>query len=245
MTKLNQIIAVEPSVKAKATREFTDLHREVTKTALLSGISRTYQPKDEENGDNLPSESTLVQVKAENVISRVSETLTRLFDVTLTKETANASATADVKVGSRVILPNVPVTYLLFLEKQLLGLHTFVSKLPTLDPSQTWTYDAASGQYVTGITETVRSKKVPKNWEKAPPTKEHPAQVEIFHEDIIVGTWSKREFSGALPATRVNELITRVEDLQTAVKFAREEANNTEITDATAGKAVFDYLFAV
>lgn len=243
MTKLNQIIAVEKGVKSKATREFTDLHREVTKTALLSGLSRTYQPKDDE-GDQLPAESTLVQVKAENVIGQVSETLTNLFDVTLTKEKANAEATADVKVGNKTILSAVPVTYLLFLEKQLVDIHTFVSKLPKLDPSQEWTYDAATGQYVTGVTQTVRSKKVPKNWEKAPATDRHPAQVEIFHEDVIVGTWSKREFSGALPATRVNELITRVEALQTAVKFAREEANNTEITDAKAGKAVFDYLFA-
>lgn len=243
MTKLNQIIAVEKGVKSKATREFTDLHREVTKTALLSGLSRTYQPKDDE-GDQLPAESTLVQVKAENVIGQVSETLTNLFDVTLTKEKANAEATADVKVGNKTILSAVPVTYLLFLEKQLVDIHTFVSKLPKLDPSQEWTYDAAAGQYVTGVTQTVRSKKVPKNWEKAPATDRHPAQVEIFHEDVIVGTWSKREFSGALPATRVNELITRVEGLQTAVKFAREEANNTDITDAKAGKAVFDYLFA-
>jgi len=244
MTKLNQIIAVEKGVKSKANREFTTLHREVTKAALLQGLSRVYYPKDEENGDKLPSESTLVQVKAENVISRVSETLTNLFDVTLTKEKANGAATADVKVDSKTILSSVPVTYLLFLEKQLVEIHDFVSKLPTLDPSQEWTFDAAQGQYTTGVTETVRSKKVPKTFVKYEATKEHPAQVEIFHEDIIVGTWSKREFSGALPATRVNDLITRVEALQTAVKFAREEANNTEITDAKAGKAVFDYLFA-
>jgi hypothetical protein len=243
MTKLNQIIAVEQGVKSKANREFTDLHREVTKTALLSGLSRVYTPKDEE-GDKLPSESTLVQVKAENVIARVSETLTNLFDVTLTKEKANSTAKADIKVGDNTILSGVPVTYLLFLEKKLVEIREFVSKLPTLDPSQEWTFDAAQGQYVTNVTETVRSKKVPKNWVKHPGDQFHAPQVEIFHEDVIVGTWAKREFSGALPATRVNELITRVEALQTAVKFAREEANNSEITDAKAGKAVFDYLFA-
>jgi hypothetical protein len=243
MTKLNQIIAVEKGVKSKATRDFTDLHRGVLKTPLLQGLSRTYQPKDEE-GDQLPPESTLVQVKAEEVIGKVADTLTNLFDVTLTKEKANAVATADVKVGDKTILRDVPVTYLLFLEKQLNDVHTFVSKLPTLDPSQEWTYDPAAGQYSTAVTQTVRTKKVPKNWVKAEATDKHPAQVEIFHEDVIVGTWSKKEFSGALPATRVNELITRVEALQTAVKFAREEANNTEVTNAQAGKAVFDYLFA-
>lgn len=244
MTKLNQIIAIEPTVKAKANREFTALHREVSKPALLAGLSRTYQPKDEENGDKLPAESTHVQVKAEEVIGQVSATLTRLFDVVLTKETANAVAKADVKVGNRIIIPNAPVTYLLFLEKQLVEIRDFVSKLPTLDPAQKWTYDDNSGQYVTDVVETVRTKKVAKSFVKYEATKEHPAQVDVIHDDVIVGTWSKREFSGALPASRVNELITRVEALQTAVKFAREEANNADVTDADAGKAVFDYLFA-
>lgn len=244
MTKLNQIIAVEPTVKAKANRDFTALHREVGKPALLAGLSRTYQPRDEENGDQLPPESTHVQVKAEEVIQQVSSTLTRLFDVVLTKETANAVAKADVKVDNRVIIPNAPVTYLLFLEKQLVEIREFVSKLPTLDPSQKWTYDADAGQYVTDVVKTVRTKKVPKTFVKYEATKEHPAQVDVFHEDVIVGEWSKREFSGALPTSRVNELITRVEKLQTAVKFAREEANNADVTDAEAGKNVFDYLFS-
>jgi len=243
MTKLNQIIAVEKGVKTKALRDFTDAHRETNKTQLLSGISRTYQPKDEE-GDQLPSERTLVQVKADEVIDKVTDALTNLFDVTLTKEKANAKATANVVVDNMTILSDVPVTYLLFLEKQLTNLHTFIGDLPVLDSSEEWEFDPNTGTYVTQITKSVKTKKVPKNWVKAEATDKHPAQVEIFHEDIIVGTWSTRKSSGSLPATRVNELLSRVESLQTAVKFAREEANNTEITDAKAGKAVFDFLFS-
>lgn len=242
MTKLNQIIAIEKGVKSKAGRDFTDLHRDVTKTALLNGISRTYQPKDDE-GDTLPSESTLVQVKAEDILTKVSESLTNLFDVTLTKEIANAEATANVIVGSKVVIPDAPVTYLLFLEKQLTDIHTFVTKLPVLDPAESWTKDASSNTFATGVTQTVRTKKVPKNWVKAEATDKHPAQVEIFHEDVIVGTWSTKKFSGALPAERVQELTSRVEALQTAVKFAREEANSKEITDSYIGSQVFDYLF--
>lgn len=51
------------------------------------------------------------------------------------------------------------------------------------------------------------------------------------------------KFSGALPARRVNELAKRVEKLQRAVKFAREEANGAEVTDQRVGDAVFGYLF--
>ena len=49
--------------------------------------------------------------------------------------------------------------------------------------------------------------------------------------------------TGALPARRVNELLERVEKLQQAVKFAREEANNVEVEDQTVGEQVFGYLF--
>ena len=57
MTRLNQIIAVEKGVKSRSFQELTDAHHALQKPALLSGISRTYRPKDEE-GEQLPPEST-------------------------------------------------------------------------------------------------------------------------------------------------------------------------------------------
>lgn len=242
MTKLNQIVAVEKGEKARVLAEETGLHREVQKTPLLSGISRTYKPKDDE-GDALPSEKTLVQVNAEEVLEKLGKTLTNLFDITLTKEIANTKANADVVVDGKVILKSAPVTYLLFLEKQLINLRTFVAKLPILDPSESWSKDTNTGAWQTEPSQTVKTKKVPKNWEKSPATDRHPAQVEIFHEDVQVGTWTTVKFSGALPQTRVEELTERVDSLIKAVKFAREEANNTEVDDTKAAKAVFDYLF--
>ena len=50
-----------------------------------------------------------------------------------------------------------------------------------------------------------------------------------------VGYWTTVKFSGALPARRVNELLDRIERLQQAVKFAREEANAAEVADQRAG----------
>lgn len=70
---------------------------------------------------------------------------------------------------------------------------------------------------------TVRTKKVPRNHVKAEATDKHPAQVDVYYEDVPVGYWTTVKFSGALPARRVNELLDRVEKLQQAVKFAREE----------------------
>ncbi|NUR61280.1 MAG: hypothetical protein HOV87_21855 [Catenulispora sp.] len=242
-TKLSQIIAIEKGVKSKSYADLTQAHHDVQKQALLTGLSRTYQPKDED-GEQLPPEATRVQVKAEDVLRQIAGNLTRLFDVTATKDWANCAARADVVVDGRTLLRDVPVSYLLFLEKQLTDLHTFVKKLPVLDAAESWTHDPASDWYRTEPVRTMRTKKVPRNHVKAEATEKHPAQVEVYYEDVAVGYWTQTKFSGALPAQRVNELVERVEKLTQAVKFAREEANTFEVTDQHVGEAVFGYLFA-
>ncbi len=242
MTKLNQIIAVEKGIKSKSYAELTEAHHNVQKQALLSGISRTYQPKDEE-GEQLPPEATRVQLKAEEILRQTTANLTRLFDVTATKDWANCVAKADVAVDGTTIVRDVPVSYLLFLEKQLSDLTTFVKKLPILDAAETWSHDPSSDTWKTEPVRTLRTKKVPRNHVKAEATEKHPAQVDVYYEDIAIGTWTTTKFSGALPAQRVNELLERVEKLTQAVKFAREEANTFEVADQRVGDAVFAYLF--
>lgn len=241
MAKLNQIIAVEKGVKSKSHQELTASHHDLQKPVLLSGLSRTYQPKDEE-GEQLPPESSRVQIKAEDVLRTTAVTLTRLFDVTATKDWANCEARADVTVDGRPLVREVPVSYLLFLEKQLVDLHTFIRKLPVLDAAESWNLDPSSDAWRTEPVRTVRTKKVPRNHVKAEATEKHPAQVDVYYEDVPVGYWTTVKFSGALPARRVNELLERVEKLQNAVKFAREEANSAEVTDQRVGDAVLGYL---
>jgi hypothetical protein len=243
MAKLNQIIAVEKTVKSRTFQELTEAHHLLQKPSVLAGISRTYRPKDEE-GEQLPPESTKVQVKAEEVIKQTVDILTQLFDVTATKDWANCEAKANIVVDGQTLLSDVPATYLLFLEKQLVDLHTFIKKLPVLDASETWVFDASADSYATEPVQTLRTKKVPRNHVKAEATDKHPAQVEVYYEDITVGYWRTVKFSGSLPAKRVNELVTRVEKLQHAVKFAREEANNLEVKDQKVGERVLGYLFA-
>jgi len=242
-TKLNQIIAVEKGIKASSQSELTKQYQLLQKSGLLVGLSRTYQPKDEE-GEELPPESTRVQTKADEVLARVAEVLIRYFDVTATKEWANTRALADVVVDGKTILTQVPVTYLLFLEKRLVDLHTLIEHLPLLDAAEGWEFDPASDCYRTQPQKTLRTKKTPRNHVKAEATEHHPAQVEMYYEDVAVGTWTTVKFSGALPAARVNELRERVEKLQAAVQTAREQANEVEVVDEHVGKAVFDYLLA-
>ena len=241
MARLNQIIAVEKGTKSRSLQELSESQQQLQKTTLLAGISRTYRPKDEE-GEQLPPESSKVQVRAEEIIKKTSEILTKLFDITATKDFTNCKARADVVVDGRVLLKQVPISYLLFLEKQLVDLQAFVKKLPILDSAETWVFDPSADCFSTEPVQTIRTKKVPRNHVKAEATEKHPAQVEVYHEDIVVGYWKTIKFSGALPQKRVNELFERIEKLQAAVKFAREEANQTEVEDQKIGEKVFQFL---
>jgi hypothetical protein len=242
MSKLCQIIAVCNGTKGRTQKALTEAHHKVQKDELLSGISRTYRPKDEE-GDQLPPESKHVRFKVSDAISQATKALSELFAIVETQDRANTEAQADVVVDGEVLRGQVPVTHLLFLEKQLVDLRTFIGKLPVLDSAEEWEYSPATGCYATPVHQTSRTKKVPRNHVKAEATKEHPAQVEMYTEDVIVGIWDTTKFSGAIPADERQGAIDRCEKLIDAVKMARELANSREVIDVEPHTAIFDYIF--
>lgn len=241
MAKLAQIIAVEKGVKNDCNTQITQAYKDVQKSALFTGISRTYQPKDED-GERFPDEHQKVQKTADGLLAWTAELMTKYWDVTATKDTANQQARADVVVDGETVLKGVPVTFLLFLEKQLTDLATIVKTLPTLDPGEEWSHDAGGHGWRSKPAQTLKTKKIPRAFVKAEATKEHPAQVDTFTEDVVIGHWSTVKFSGAMPHKNVAELLGRISALQAAVKFAREEANTIQVTDVHVGAAVFSFL---
>jgi hypothetical protein len=80
-------------------------------------------------------------------------------------------------------------------------LHTFVTKLPVLDASESSVFDAGADCWATEPAQTAKTKKIPRNHVKAEATEKHPAQVEVYYDDVVVGTWRTVKFSGALPTT--------------------------------------------
>lgn len=246
--KLNQIVAIEKGVKSRVYAELTADHQVLQKDELFRGHAKTYRPKDEDptqpTGETLPDDNKKVIHRAEEIVRATAKKMTELFDVTATKDWGNCVAKADVVVGGQVLLAAVPVTYLLFLEKQLTDIHTFVKKLPILDPSETWEYSRDQDLYATRAVQTVRTKKITRPLVLYEATKEHPAQVKEVTEDVLAGTWNTIKYAGAVSAQRVNEILKRVEELQKAVKFARETANGFEVDEIKVGEKLFGYLLA-
>jgi hypothetical protein len=241
--KLNQIVAIEKGVKSRVYGEITEMHKAAQKPELFNGFVKTYRKKDEE-GEDYPQERKKVQLEAETVLAQAARLLTEIMDVTATKDYANCHASADVVLDGQVLLKAAPATYLLFLEKQLSDLHTFVEKMPALDETDDWSRDENSALFKTAAIPTQRTKKVQKPLVLYPATAEHPAQTQMITEDIVVGYWDTIKQSGALPVPRKQVLLERIEKLSQAVKFAREQANSAEAEPQKVGGTIFAYLLS-
>lgn len=242
-TKLHELIAVEKGVKARCYGALTEYHKLIQKGDLFAGMSRVYQKRDEE-GEDLPGESKRVQNTVRELLAAVKLSQTELYDLTAQKDTANCDAKARVEVDGVEILPELPVTTLLFLEKQLTDLRTFIQALPVLDEAEAWAFDGNSGLYKSDPVQTHRTKKTQRPIVLYDATEKHPAQTQLITDDIIVGFWTMVKQSGALPKSEKAKLAARAEKLLDAVKIARERANGINAGEKPAiGSRVFGYLF--
>lgn len=253
MTQLHTLIALRDAVKSRKTQAVTALHRESIKANLYEGLTRSYRPRDADDTETLPTENQNIQVNADTMLNGFVQVVTRDWDLMASVDASNQRAVADVvvptdgktstgEVQTRVVLRQVPATFLLYLARELDDVYTFVSKLPTLDPASRWTYDENVAANVADAVETHRTKKIMRNHVKYEATERHPAQVDTFTEDKVVGYWTLVRRSGALPLERKARLLNRIDTFRLAVKEARERANETEVVDREVTRAVFDYL---
>lgn len=244
MTKLNQMVAVRKGLRARSEQAATAIYHQLQKPALYAGLARTYQPRAED-GENLPAERQAVQRTVEGDLAKVAATLSDLFDVVATVDYGNREATADVVVDGEALIASAPVPFLIFLEKQLVDLRTIVGKVPTLAPEDVWEPDPLNGGARSAPAVTTRARKIPTAFTKAPATDKHPAQVEVFMRDEIVGDWTLTKFSGAVSAVRRDAILTKIDLAVDAVRKATEAANDIEVTPLRdmAG-SLFEFLLS-
>ncbi len=244
--KLHEVVAVRKGVKSRTYGELTELFKKAQRAELYAGMSREFKPKDDD-GETFPDEDKQVQLLAEDVLKKVRKIRAEYFDIEATQDFGNLEARADVKVDGKVILEALPVTLLIFLEKELNDLRTFVDAMPTLDESKTWNADPNSRLHrsETGITHKTKKVQRPIVLYDAVIKDDHaiPAQTQLITEDVVTGHWHTTYLSGALPAPRKDALLERLEALRDAVKRARSRANDLEVERKELGAAVLGWLF--
>jgi hypothetical protein len=238
--RLCEIIAVVSGKKGETQKTVADLYHKLQKPDLFDGLQRTYKPRTDD-GEKLPGESKNPQLKVRDAIAEAVSGWSELFDLVLTLDVGNCSAIGELTIGDKSY--PVPVTTLLFLQKQLEDVRTFVSKLPTLDPAASWIADPAQDMYRTEPHSTARTKKIQRAIVKYDATPEHPAQTEMITEDVVAGDWTQINYSTKLTAREKVEMLSRVGGLITAVKTARERANTIEVEKKTIGGALLSYVF--
>ena len=244
--KLHEVVAIRKGVKSRTYGELTELHRRAQKADLYAGMTREFKPRDDD-GETFPAEDKKVQLLADEVLKKVRKLRSDYFDIEATQDSGNLEARADVVVEGEVILSDMPVTLLIFLEKELTDLRTFVESMPSLDEAKTWNADPNSRLHRSDTAVTHKTKKVqrPIVLYDAVVQDDHaiPAQTQLITEDVVVGHWHTTYLSGALPAPRKEQLLERLEALRNALKRARARANDHEVQRREIAGPVFRFLF--
>lgn len=240
--KLHQLLPIIQKVKASTAKAKTALYHQVQKRDLFDGLSRTYTPRDDE-GYVYPSEAKPIQAQTSDLIAQFVEVNRELFDECASQDWTNAGAKADLEVDGMVLLSDVPVTYLLFLEKQVEDLKTFVTALPTQDITEEWSYDSARDCYASAPKLTTKTKKITKPVVLYEATAQHPAQVKESSEDVVEGTWTAIKFTAALPPSEIRQILLRVQKLEKAIIKAREAANQTDAQKKEVADAILNFVF--
>jgi hypothetical protein len=242
VAKLNQILAIEKGIKSGVYSSISTLDKQFQKPELFVGFSRTYQ-SNADDGDKLPPESKKVQAIVADMLKQVVKETSTMLNVTARKDWTNCVAKAPVMVDGVELIEAAPVSYLLFLEKQLNDLHTMIGRMPIMDTGEDWVLDENTGLSKTPIVQTHRTKKTQRPIVLYEATDKHPAQTQLIQEDVVEGYWSAVKFSGAMQRPARMAMLERIEKLQQAVKQAREAANIAdEVPTPDVGALLFAYI---
>lgn len=251
MSKLHEILAVEPSLKGAADSVLAETQKVFDgRNAAYTGHSKTYNPFKEDDNDKQPADQKAVGYTVIQKLAYLSEHQARLLDCLFQKEAGNQKAKADLIVtyeegGVEKEVPlakDVPATYLLALEHRFEAIRNVLKEAPTCDPNFQWKKDPNGLGYISDPIKTLRTKKVPVHEVVVQATEHHPAQVKSHDEDVVVGEWTRVEKSGALLVPEKSRLLARMDALIRATKKARMRANDIEVGKEKMGKAVFDFL---
>ena len=243
--KLNSIVAVAKDRKDNAKQILTEAHKASQRRDTFDGLVRNFRPILE-NEICPPAESKKATNSVGKLIDDIWEPLALAMDTILTQDVGNRGAIADVvcAYGSKNLnLKDVPATHLLFLEKQLTDLHTFVAALPTLDPNVDWSPDTATGTFRGTPVKTLRTKKTQRSLVLLAPTDKHPGQAQLITEDVPAIEVETTPNSGAIPEQRKKEILERITLLREAVVQARESANSVSVVEQKEGDQILDFIF--
>jgi len=241
--RLSQVLAIEKAAKQKANDVGAAAHKTLQKAETFFGMRREFVPHDDADESlKKPPETKPVQASASELLKNFLDAQAHLCNVTLTKDVGNTQAFANLDLGGPAPI-SLPVTYLIWLEKQANDLRTLFLSIPVLGADRSWSpaqQDPDLWESDTNITQAF--KKVKKIYTLAPATDKHPAQTQLLDEDVFAGVWKTTYQARAMEPKKRQALITKAETLIRKIKEAREEANARSVEEMDFGSALLGFL---
>jgi hypothetical protein len=243
MGKLHEVLAVEGEVKTTATAILAEtLATLAKKHDHFEGQTRKYAPSVD-GGETFPDENKEMVTTVKDKLEYATKHLVRDLDVKYQKEAANTHAKADLEINGKVLVKDVPATFLLTLEQKLKEIKQAYLAIPTLEPGEHWIKDTQNkNTYVADVKYSHRTNKVLKPVVLYPHTDKHPAQIDKIMVDERVGTWATTKYSGKLAPIEKADFLERIDQLIGAVKKARCRANEVEAPSLQVGQKLFDFI---
>ena len=255
-TKLHELLAVEGD-KAGIAKKTTEeaINTFLKKAEHFKGHVKTLTMFDDKRQDNEGGVTDRSEI-VDTVMSKLAYALGpigKYYDVVLQKELTNQQATADLIIDGVTIGKGLPATFLLGTETRLKEVRRLVESIPTLQPGVAWEEDPGTADGILRRKHpevTVRDEKkinhtvlvqpsFPKEGEGG---QSLPAQIESWNDTTKVGKYTRDEWCSMISVHEKSKMLGRVDNLISAVKKARQRANNVEIVQKEVGKKIADYI---
>lgn len=240
MGKLHELLAVEPDLRTGAEAALAKVRAFFNSDKML-GFARVYQPL-EEGGDERPPETKNVEQTVLGELRELARVFGRYVDASLEKEITNRITSADVVVDGQLFLQDVPTPALLNLRGRLEELRKVIAKAPVYDTAQKWTHSGDRGLWESDPETRYSTAKAVRSLVLYEATKEHPAQVQTYTEDVRVGKWQITNYCGSLSPVQHAEILERLDRLIMAVKRAQIRANDVDVVQTKAADKIFTYI---
>lgn len=249
MTKLHELLAAEKTPNAAWNQLLADTAKKFKNPShYFDGHTKSLAMIEDS-----PANTNTQQQAAENkpVITTVLDTLQYALeiyasaeDLQFQKNTANQTATGTVMWEGEPLLVDMPIDQLLGLEARLLKIRQLFAEIPTLDATKNWVVDlSGSNVWKTEHPEvTTKTEKQHTPVILSEATKEHPANVQVAHKDVVVGKFTTVRFCGSVTAHQKAKSLKNIDTFLVEIKQARMRANEAVVTKDRVSELILSVL---